>query len=162
MFVHTYIHTYHTHSRAHSFYLQIICKVLYIHTYVLNYKDMWCMWILTYVRMYKCHIYIRFLCLLSNCSSVVEIFCLKDQTSSASESNGTASFVVTRNGSATDRSCIGYTVGDVSTQGMNSTVMSSIIVFPTYLMMHPCMARLHSCYHSCNQVRMYMHTVNFC
>ena len=37
--------------------------------------------------------------------------------SSASESDGTASFVVTRTGSATDRSCIGYTVGDVSTQG---------------------------------------------
>ena len=94
------------------------------------------MWILTYVRMYYCYICtdIRFLCLLSNCTSVAEIFCLKDPTSSASESDGTASFVITRSGSATDRSCIGYTSRDVSTQGVYSTVMSSIIVFPTYLM----------------------------
>ena len=80
------------------------------------------MWILTYVRMYVCHVHrykvLCFLFLLSNCISSAEIFCLKDRTSSASESDGTASFVVTRSGSATDRSCIGYTVGDVSTQGM--------------------------------------------
>ena len=77
------------------------------------------------IRMYVCHIctdirFYAFFFLLSNCISSAEIFCLKDRTSSASESDGTASFVVTRSGSATDRSCIGYTVGDVSTQGMYS------------------------------------------
>ena len=56
-----------------------------------------------------------------HCTSSAEIFCFKNRTSSASESDGNASFVITRTGSATDRSCIGYTVGDVSTQGMYST-----------------------------------------
>ena len=50
--------------------------------------------------------------------NVVEIFCLKYQKSTAQESEGVATFVLTRTGAATNRSCIGYTIVDVSTQGM--------------------------------------------
>ena len=53
---------------------------------------------------------------LSSC--LAEVFCIANPSPSASESDGKASFMVTRTGSATDRSCIMYNVSDVSTQGL--------------------------------------------
>ena len=78
------------------------------------------MWILTYV--WYVHTYVIFAQTIIymftfHCISSAEIFCFKNRMSSALESDGTASFVVARTGSATDRSCIGYNVSDVSTQG---------------------------------------------
>jgi uncharacterized protein with FMN-binding domain len=51
-------------------------------------------------------------------SIAAEVFCIANPSPSASESDGKASFVVTRTGSATDRSCILYNVTDISTQGL--------------------------------------------
>ena len=46
-----------------------------------------------------------------------EGFCFKNDTYFASESDRNTSFVVIRSGAAIDRSCIGYNITDVSTQG---------------------------------------------
>ena len=87
--------------------------------------------------MYICHIAQTIIFMFTfHCTSSAEIFCFKDRTLSALESDGIASFVVTRTGSATDRSCIGYTVGDVSTQGTYVRMYNTVHGDDVYIIMN--------------------------
>ena len=152
----TYVHTLEHIAFIYN-YLQIIRmynahNLIYIMSYVCTYvhKIIYiCIYVYTYIKlcdacgylpmygMYICHTAQTIIFMFTfHCTSSAEIFCFKDRMSMALESDGTAPFVVTRTGSATDRSCIGYTVGDVSTQGTYVPMYNTVLGNDVYNIMN--------------------------